>query len=305
MGRTIPRENGKSRIDTELDFAIAHCKQYTDPGPIMDETEKLLEETYFRHICRNCNSDRIGDNSCGDYVCFSCGRTHSSTVLDASPEWWQLWNKTYQRVFYFNERCSRWVCDEPKIDSDAWEIIHASAISYIKANSITRITREVISKVLKSVRLSKEFCEKHKSQKFKKTLMSTKRFYDKYSEKWKTITWKLTGVRPRFPPMELVTLIKNLFAERQRPFETYRHAADCDHRVNCDRYFDCWHNFINYDFMFRKFLQIAEIKFGWHGAFETYKEEFPLVSKKIRDKKLRPLFAKICEYNNWTCPQDE
>jgi len=126
-----------------------------------------------------------------------------------------------------------------------------------------------------------------------------------FSEKWKTIRKNLTGEKPRIPSKELVDKLKWLFAACQKPFEMNRHAPECDKRSKCDQYFDCWHNFINYDFIFRKLLQICELKFGFRGVYDLYKEEFILVSKSIRDNKLRPMFKKICLYNEWPCPDNE
>jgi len=135
--------------------------------------------------------------------------------------------------------------------------------------------------------------------------MSKKRFYDKYSEKWKTILWKLTGKRPILPSKELVDKMKFLFGSCQKPFEMFRHCPECDKRQKCDKYFDCWHNFINYDFVFRKLLQICELHFGFKDVYNLYKDEFILVSKNVREKKLRPMFKKICTQNSWPCPDDE
>lgn len=275
-----------------------------DSFPRTTTNDATLEQDYFKHLCRRCFSNHLGDPGSGDFVCFSC-RLVQGVIFESSPEWWQLKTKTYQRVFYFNECCSCWVCEEPRIDDEAWEVIHGASKKFIKRNGVKRITREVINKILKSVRLTPEFMKKHQSQKFKKTLMSKKRFYDKYSEKWKTISWKLTGKRPRLPPPELVAKVKHLFAACQTPFENFRHADDCDKRGDCDRVFDCWHNFINYDYVFRKLLQVVELKFNMVDVYSTYKDEFPLVSKKIRDHKLRPMFRRICLYNQWPCPDDE
>ena len=270
----------------------------------LPENQKELENDYLSNLCRRCFGNRLGDNNSGDIVCFNCGLVQG-VVFDINVEWWQLRVKTYQRVFYFNERCSRWLCNEPKIDDESWGVIYNTANTYIRERDIKNIDREVVNKILKSVKITKEFAEKNRSKKFKCTKMSPKRFFDKYSEKWKTIIWKLTGKRPPLPHPDLVALIKRLFGECQKPFENARHAKDCDKRSQCDRYFECWHNFINYDYVFRKLLQIAEVKFGWNGAYRQFGKEFPLVSKKIRDKKLRPMFQKICTYNEWPCPSDE
>jgi hypothetical protein len=265
---------------------------------------------YFRNLCKRCFCNRLGDNGRGELTCFSCGLVQG-TVFESTPEWWEHRLKTYKRVFYFNERCSRWLCNEPSISEDSWTVINEAALLHKKSAEIQSpghfdtFDRGTICKILKSVRLTNEFMKRNQSKKFKKTLMTKKRFYDKYSEKWKSIIWRLTKKQPKIPPVGLVEHIKGLFAACQKPFEIHRHARDCDKRHECDKYFDCWHNFLNYDFIFRKLLQIAELKFGWKGCYSFYKDEFLLVSKRVRDAKLRPLFLKICNYNAWPCPADE
>lgn len=283
-------------------------KKTTTPIPFLQLTSATADgndlENYFRNLCRRCFSPRLGDGGNGDFLCFDCGLVQG-TIFDLAPEWWHYRAKTYKRVFYFNERCSRWFCEEPVISDDAWEVIYKTANEYLQKNPINRLGRDHVCQILKSVELSDEFMRRNKSQKFKMTLMTKKRFYDKYSEKWKTIVWRLTGKQPRMPPIGLVRLLKDLFAACQRPFEQFKHAPDCDRRYDCDKFFDCQHNFLNYDYCIRKLLQIAEIKFKWRNAYADFKDEFPLVSKKVRDRKLRPIFQKICDYNRWPCPSDE
>lgn len=284
-----------------MSFFYSMVKRHTEDPK--DDTTAL--DDYLRNLCRRCLSPRIGDGGRGDFLCFDCGLVQGH-IFESAPDWNHFRSKTYKRVFYFNERCSRWFCEEPVIADDAWEVIYASAKIFLdKHPAHIRIDRSAVCKILKSVELTPEFMKANRSRKFKKTLMSKKRFYDKYSEKWKTIVWRLTGKTPAVPPVQLVRLVKDLFGGCQKPFEQSKHATNCDRRHNCDKYFDCWHNFINYDFIFRKLLQVAEIKFKWIGVYNQFKHEFPLVSKKVREKKLRPMFQTICEYNGWPCPVDE
>lgn len=259
------------------------------------------------NLCKRCLGNRLGDNFSGDFVCFDCGLVQGASDYQDAPEFAYFKEKTYKRIFYFNERCSRWMCDEPKIDEDTWRLIYSAATNYVqkKRRNASSLTREDVNKILRSVEITPEFALKKKSQKFKCTLMTKKRFYDKYSEKWKMIIWKLTGDMPVFPSKELVDKMKHLFLACQKPFNLYRHEPCCDGRYRCDHWFQCWHNFINYDFIFRKLLQVCELKFGFKNVYKLFKDDFILVGKKIRDDKLRPMFRKIAEYNQWPCPEDE
>lgn len=282
---------------THLKCGVMVSKPSASPEPTRAEVSWDL--------CKRCLSNRLGDNLSGDFVCFDCGLVQGQSDFQDQPEFAYFREKTYKRIFYFNERCSRWMCNEPKIDPDAWRLIYTSAKGFFTGRRVDIITREDVNEILRSVEITPEMARKMKSEKFKCTLMTKKRFYDKYSEKWKTIAWKLTGQRPVFPSKELVDKMKHLFLACQKPFSMFRHEAGCDGRHRCDHWFQCWHNFINYDFVFRKLLQICELKYEFKNVYRLFKDDFILVSKTIRDNKLRPMFKKICEYNQWPCPDDE
>jgi hypothetical protein len=146
---------------------------------------------------------------------------------------------------------------------------------------------------------------KHQSKKFKRQLLTKKRFYDKYYEKWKTIRWRLTGEKPLLPSDKLVSRVKQLFVASQEPFERHKHHWKCDGRRKCGRYFKCWHNFINYDYTIRIFLQICDQRYGFVNSYELFKDEFTLASKKIIANKLRPMMVKICNDNGWKMPDKD
>jgi hypothetical protein len=203
---------------------------------------------------------------------------------------------TYKRIFYINERCSRWSCTEPSIDPDIWVFIKTESSKEHLYGKIADFRRATVSKILKSVKLPVAVIRKHKSKKFKMNNMTKKRFYDKYYEKWKTILERL-GKKVDIPSPQLIENVKFLFKKSLVPFEIFRHAEGCTKIPNCGRYFGCQRNFINYDYMFRKLLQIASKNHP--GCFEKFKDDFNLVSKKIREQKLRPIFHKICDYNRW------
>ncbi len=257
--------------------------------------------------CKNCESYQIIEDN-GEFVCRSCGRVHSC-CYDFDTSLLRLGNDSngYKRCFYFNERCSRWACVEPEIHDDIWEVIHEEALNEERYGKITanNCNRALIAKILRNVKITKELSVKHKSTKFKRQLLTKKRFYDKYFEKWKTIRWKLTGQKPLLPSNQLVRKVKELFAAAQEPFERHRHHQKCDGRPNCCRYFKCWHNFINYDYTIRTFLQICDQKYGFVNSYELFKEEFPLASEKIVRKKLRPMMTKICIDNGWKMPEND
>ena len=261
--------------------------------------KQFKQETVPRHgcSCGRCGSIKVGLSRNFEYVCFDCGRVHSPSyefeITSIIPK-----KKTYKRIFYFNERCSRWCCLEPKIADDIWELIYNEAQNP-KYAPITNCGREKVSKILRNVSITELMQEKHRSKKFKCNPLTPKRFYDKYFEKWKTISSKLSGKEAVIPPQWLVNEVKRMFAACLHPFELFRHGEDCDGKHRCDRRCSCIHNILNYDFLFRKYFQIIEIRTRRKGLYARYKDDFPLVSLNIREKKLRPIFFKICKFRFW------
>jgi len=254
--------------------------------------------------CKRCKNLTVGEGD-NEYVCYTCGLVHGNWYEQSDYSNRLLPANTYKRIFYFNERCLRWMCNEPIIHNDVLFIIEDAYINFKREEGRPVRDAKDISKILRSIKLTDNFKLRHRSVKFKKTLMTEKRFYDKYYEKWKTILWKLTGIKPPLPSKWLVNEMTKMFIQCQEPFQEFRHADECDRRFKCDRYFECWHNFINYDYLFRKFLQIIEIRYRKQGLYNTFKDDFSLMSLKIRKKKLAPLFNKISVYLNWPVISEE
>jgi len=211
---------------------------------------------------------------------------------------------TYKRLFYFHERLCRWNCEEPRISPDVFSIIKEEASKRCYGPP-SHFTRHTVSQILKNVNIPDEIAETHRSRRFKMQPLTKKRLYDKYFEKWKTICWMLSGVKPLLPSADLLRLMETLFVGTLKPFSMYRHDPACDRRHKCARFFKCWHNFINYDFIFIKQLQLAQFFFNHPRAYDDFKGDFSLARQRIRDNKLRPMWLKIAKYNNWPLINNE
>lgn len=248
--------------------------------------------------CQRCYSLEVGPDQCGgELVCYKCGLV-CRRIYEGEIDIMALYTpKTYKRLFYFNERCKRWRCEEPSIEADILFLLEDEYHS--NPSKYTPLCKGNVSKLLRSVELYPYYQNKFRSVKFKKNLLNRKRFHDKYFEKWKTIIWKLTGHHPPIPDTRLVSTMKRLFKSTQIPFEKFRHSDKCDGRGSCEKYFDCWHNYMNYDWLMRKLLQIAEIHCGFIGVFEVFKHDFTLVDESIRVRKLHPMWKNICRYLSW------
>lgn len=283
----------------------------------LDETTRGIK---IKTTCSRCKSD---DMSMGKneffLVCRSCGlcrntmlSLRSTYALDMGRVVFEIPSinkKSYQRINYFNERIARLCNNEPFIDDLPWFIIENEAL----VNSDTygdlrkKCTREDVAKILRSIRLPKHYQHLLRSRKFKKTNMCKERFFNKYMEKWKTIICRLTGIQSPRPSVDLCKLLRYLFLKLQTPFENIRHKPRCDKKTpNCDKKYGCLYNFINYDFLFAKLLQIIEFNFkGFKGVYYKFKPFLPMLGEKIRNNKLRPLLMKMIKPFGWKCPNNE
>jgi hypothetical protein len=251
-------------------------------------------------ICKKCKSLQIALHN-GEHVCRDCGRVDRPSY-DFECSIYQLGNNSngYKRWFYFNERCTRWSCCEPRIHPELWDLIKTEAQKESVYGDLSETcNRTVINQILRAIDIPPEVSENHRSKKFKKQLLTKKRFYDKFSEKWKTIRWRLTGTKPIKPHHDLVNQCKVLFLALQDPWEKYRHHSTCDGRRKCERWFKCLHNFLNYDYVFRVLLRVCEERHGFVGCYGMFKEEFILPSKNIIKNKLKPLMFQMCRELKW------
>ena len=250
-------------------------------------------------LCGRCCSHNIGnDRNEGEVVCYDCGLVIRKTYQYEITNMDMFTIKTYKRIFYFNERCKRWLCTEPRIEPDIIFLLedeyHAHKHKYVP------LCKEKISRLLRSVELPMYYQRKFQSLKFNKNLLTKKRFHDKYYEKWKTIIAFLTGIPPIIPSTAMVDCMKRVFRATQLPFEYHRHDPRCDGRRNCENYFSCWHNYMNYDWLMRKLLRVTQDHYRFDNAYEIFKNDFTLINKAIRVDKLHPIWKKICDHNSWT-----
>lgn len=252
--------------------------------------------------CKRCFSKNIIIDN-GEYVCRTCGMVCCPSMEGEDTLGYNIgFNyQRYKRMFYFNERCARWMLCEPFIPKDIMDLIKIEANkdpwkSYISSG---RCSRKIICRLLRSIKLPEELCEKYKSKK-NGALLTQKRFADIYGERWKKIAGILTHTPPIIPSHGLVQKVKDIFNSCQYPFDMYlKHSTKCDTLPGCSKRCGCNHNFPNYDYFIRFFLQVAEMKHGYRNAFNLFKNEFPLVSDRIVQQKLRPLRNKICLFNEW------
>lgn len=147
-------------------------------------------------MCPDCRkSSVVVDYTTGDYICNECGRVICDKIMDGAIDVCRLPTKTYVRVHHFSERDKQWNCCEPRIPDDLFACIEGAFIdlcetdqAFDRSFQLKPYRKSHVQRILRQVRLSPEMQVKHQSRKFKKTLFTDARLYEKYTEKCKCRT---------------------------------------------------------------------------------------------------------------------
>ncbi len=268
------------------------------------------------HKCRRCGRVLVMDRNDYYLVCTGCGLTKETALslvstykINVSRNFTKvpICQRTYKRINYFNERLARLCNIEPHIQPIPWFIIKMESLNTAKYGDLSvKCTREDVGKVLKSVNVPPHYQFILRSRKYRKNLMTNRRFFNKFMEKWKTIMVRLTGRKTPIPSTDLLNFLRFAFMKLQSRFEDVRHKKKCDKKTkNCDKIHGCLYNFVNYDFLIVKLLQIAELNFGFKNVYNTFKDFLPMLSLTARKVKLRPVFKEMIRPFRWKCPDNE
>lgn len=201
---------------------------------------------------------------------------------------------TYQRIFHFNERMAQLCLCEPPIPRDLWDLIETEfdygEFEREYPKPATELTKEHIKQICSSIKVPNRLQEKYRSQKFKKNaLKDMKRF----AEKWLTIRRKLGAEAP--PPLgpNVVERLQRYFLALEKPFNIYRHSANCPGGPNCHKSpSKCRHNFPNYNYLIIQLLR----KEGLH---DTYAKYLPQLRTGSKIRNLDALCEKMWKYYEW------
>jgi hypothetical protein len=237
-------------------------------------------------------------------VCVGCGLVLADDAyrIDVStPAHGQTvsWHKasSYKYIFHWNERMAQLNCTDPDIPEAFWVCILRGWTMYGYQWRGGRLNKNRIRKLLELVD-SSPWCKNHlKKLGPKKANISLKK---KYLERWVTIIYRLTGIRP--PPMTsefIVEMEKRLFMLCYH-FQFVRHAEECDgNGWKCHHKYACRHNLPNYNFMMRQFIldiyHSDKVKWAWIKKYLRY---LPTLKTESRKRKLIEIWNKLTPYTN-------
>lgn len=204
-------------------------------------------------------------------------------VLDGGPVFYRvpmapkaLGKGTYRRIFHFNERMALFMLEDPPIPDKLYELIEDEAwTGYMEGRypHPDDMWFKDISKVCASVRVPKWAQEHYRSRKFKMNPLTS---LAKFKEKWLTIKFRLSGVRPvPEEAREAVEPLKDYFRALQAPWD----------------YLTKRRNFINYNLV----INIGLERLG----MQRYKVFFPMVRGKKKLRELCAMMMAMFRYLNW------
>lgn len=269
-----------------------------------------------KFICHDCGAldDYVEDLTRGELICKSCGAVNSERMCMDTPSLTQrdIVFKTYKKIHHFSERMSQFCCTEPPIPEDLRDVITSTHVallltddSYTEKFNEQPYNQHLIRKVLRSVKVTPEIEEKHKSQKFKFRPFTHKRFFEKFNEKWKSIAAFLSDTEPKIPSLDLICTLKRLFNLLQKPFQILRHNDKCDGKTaKCHKVFACRYKFYNYDYVIRELLFYCQHTLKMKGVYDTFKHEFSSLSKR-KKQQMDIEFQNLMDYLGWDWPKEK
>jgi hypothetical protein len=192
----------------------------------------------------------------------------------------------YRRSTYFAERVSQWRELEPAIDDDDWDEIahHWSRLSGNWMSRRRRWPQDAQYKIFATDHvMDRADCRLLLRQLDEKLIANEQRprYVRKYLEKFLSIRHMLCGV-PSTGIMvdeELVTDMKILFDQLQRPFNQARQAI-------------ARFSFVNYNFVFRRI-------FDYLGVGSYYARDFPPLKSRKKREDIIALWRRVLFFAQW------
>jgi len=240
-------------------------------------------------VCSNCGSSNLVVNEEFRMVCRSCSFINEYY-------WANHYHKksTYKRITHFNERLAQLFLVDPPMAEELYELVENEAYSPAYPN-FEQLSKEDFRKICRSIKVPKHLQEKYRSTKFKMRPLTD---MNRFVEKWLTLRYKMSGVKPVLPPASVVDEMRTRFVQLQVPFEMIRHKPKCDGRTpKCHHVYKCRHNFINYNFTIIELLRL--ILKDDETISKDYLPILPQLKTRPKRRQLKTMWDKLIDYVGW------
>jgi hypothetical protein len=280
--------------EDEVRLVLNQAKQFRD-----QTLASVLARRRDPLSCRYCYTyrDPVVTTDAGDSVCTGCGLVLSSFCPAEGFEDYRRSHCTYpgyKHVFHFNERVANLACDDPRIPLDVFTLIHdAHGRDVAKRGGERSRWYDDVRRILRSVEVPYDIQEKYRGKRYKKLPLTD--LDQKFSERWLTIRFRLTGDRPPLVDGKTRRGIQLLFLGILPPFSSLRHKAECDRSSKCHKKFGCAYKLPPYNFIIKELLYVL----GGRELLNQFGRYLLHTSSASSLAKIRGQWDQICHANKW------
>lgn len=249
--------------------------------------------------CRTCYTyrDPVVQTPEGDSVCTGCGVVLADHGILEGFEDYKRSHCTYpgyKHVFHFNERVANLACDDPRIPLDVFTLIHeAYWRDREKRGGERSLWYDDVRRILRSVEVPYDISEKYRGKRYKKLPLTD--LDQKFSERWLTIRFRLTGERPPEIDGRVRRGIQLLFLGILPPFSHLRHKEECRRESKCHKKHGCAYKLPPYNFIIKELLYVH----GGRELLNRYARYLLHTTSAASLQKIRAQWNLVCEANRW------
>jgi hypothetical protein len=226
-----------------------------------------------------CLRDEFVSTESDSCVCTFCGLVYGDAIHCEISGNNRFYGDTYRHIFHWNERMALFIMVDPAIPDDLFDLV---ADEYHEQRHFGTIppaeecTYEHIGSLLKSIEVPPDLQEEYRSKKYSKLPFTN--MAKKYWEKWLTIKWRLSGIKPHDADFSVVLKLKQFFMG-------FLHGWL---KIND---FDKRHNLPNYNLMILIGLEFT----GNH----RYCHLFPQLKSMKHFRELTTMIHRVFIHNYW------
>jgi hypothetical protein len=282
--------------EDEIRLVLNQAKRYRDQT--LASIRAIKRDPYTCGLCYTYR-DPVVQTAEGDTVCTGCGTVLADHgVVDSFKDRERarrgISYPGYKHVFHFNERVANLACDDPRIELDVFALIHeAYWLDREKRGGDGALWYDDVRRVLRSVTVPHDIAEKYRGKRYKKLPLTD--LDQKFSERWLTIRYRLTGDRPPEIDERVRRGIQLLFLGILPPFSHLRHKPECRREHKCHKRHGCAYKLPPYNFIIKELLYV-------HGGRELLNKYAPYLlhtTSAASLHKIRSQWNLVCEANRW------
>lgn len=237
----------------------------------------------------------------GDAVCPGCGfvvdcALPASTFADFSRV--SCIYAGYKPLFHLNERIANLDCNDPHVPDDLFALVRdAHAAGGYPTDGTLWYGH--IREILRSVTVPPHLQEKYRGRRY--TCSPLTDMACKFAERWITLRYRLTGVRPPALPSHAILGMQARLIGFMGAWRVLRHTAECDGAGRCHWRCGCRYKLPSLNLLMSLFLyDIGGEKLSNHyDPYLFYNTNAPSAPALLQ------LVAQCFKYNGWTARFDK